>query len=132
MVRRNLCGHPSHLQVHHCRAFSHPDCTVGAGISPAQPSPLFILGDRSRAFTAGRGIAPRPEGPMPSVSTRNAAAGSREITPQVGTFDASNWQAWKPISESFTFKGFHAIQRGYATVGRAWRPVESLVVCRHL
>jgi type I restriction enzyme M protein len=27
-------------------------------------------------------------------------------------FDASNWRAWRPISVSFTLKGFHAMQRG--------------------
>jgi hypothetical protein len=54
MARRNLRSHPSHVRVCHCRAFSHPDCTVGAGIPPAQPSPLFLC-------ETGRGLSPPVE-----------------------------------------------------------------------
>ncbi len=56
-----LRGMNAHIANHYGQlVFSHPDYTVGAGISPAQAL------QASRAVTAGRGFAPRPED-MPNI-----------------------------------------------------------------
>lgn len=53
--------------------------TVGAGVSPAQPSRYGWCVGRVADYTAGRGISPRPEGPMSPVCTPQIGRWSRGV-----------------------------------------------------